>query len=140
MQGDGADAMPGPSKLPAEVGEVFEKPVLAYLATNGPDGHPHVTPMWVGVEDGRVTVNTAKGRVKHRNLERDPRVSITAEDPEQPFAPAIVKGTATMTLEGADEHIDRLAKKYLGHDTYQFRQPGEVRVKVVIQHSHAIRG
>jgi PPOX class probable F420-dependent enzyme len=139
MEGESSESLPQSGDLPAEVIEVFEKPVLAYLATNGPDGHPHVSPMWVDVEDGLVTVNTAEGRVKYRNLKRDARVSISAEDPAAPFTPAVVKGVATMTTEGADEHIDRLAKKYLGHDRYQFRQPGEVRVKIVINHIAAVR-
>ncbi len=134
-----AEGEPTLPELPAEVREVFRKPVLAYLATNGPDGYPHVSPMWVDVEDGRIVVNTAKGRIKHRNLERDPRVSISAEDPESPFVPAVVRGRATLTTVDADDHIDRLAKKYLGHDTYQFRQPGEVRVKVTIDPISAAR-
>jgi PPOX class probable F420-dependent enzyme len=125
--------------LPDEIREVFEKPVPAFLALKGPDGFPHVSPVWVDVEDGQLTFNTVVGRAKHRYLGEDDRVAISAEDPDQPYRPAMVRGRARMTTEGADEHIDRLAKKYVGHDRYQWRQPGEVRVKVVIDHVASAR-
>jgi PPOX class probable F420-dependent enzyme len=120
-------------ELASEARDLFEKQSFAFLATNGRDGSPQVTPVWVDLEDGRIAVNTAEGRVKYRNMQRDPRVAISAVDPDNPYQMVTVKGRATMTTEGADEHIDRLAKKYTGNDTYPWRQPGEVRVKVLIE-------
>jgi PPOX class probable F420-dependent enzyme len=120
--------------------ELFEKKSFAFLATTGRDGSPQVTPVWVDLEDGRIAVNTAEGRVKHRNIQRDPRVAISAVDPDDPYRMVTVKGAATMTTDGADDHIDRLAKKYTGNDTYPWRQPGEVRVKVLIELESASGG
>jgi PPOX class probable F420-dependent enzyme len=127
-------------ELTPEQRELFEKPSFVFLATNGRDGLPQVTPVWVDLEDGRIAVNTAEGRVKYRNIQRDPRVGISAVDPDDPYRMVTVKGTATMTRDGADEHIDRLAKKYTGNDTYPWRQPGEVRVKVLIEPVSATGG
>jgi PPOX class probable F420-dependent enzyme len=127
-------------RLTPEQRELFEKRCFAFLATSGRDGSPQVTPVWVDLEDGRIAVNTAEGRVKHRNIRRDPRVGISAVDPDDPYRMVSVKGTASMTTEGADEQIDRLAKKYTGNDTYPWRQPGEVRVKVLIEPESATGG
>jgi PPOX class probable F420-dependent enzyme len=126
--------------LTPEQRELFEKECFAFLATTGRDGSPQVTPVWVDLEDGLIAVNTAEGRVKHRNIQRDPRVGISAVDPNDPYRMVAVKGTATMTTEGADEHIDRLAKKYTGNDTYPWRQPGEVRVRILIEPVSATGG
>ena len=122
----------GATELPPDAKDIFQKKAFAFLGTNGADGFPQVTPVWVELEDGRVTVNTAEGRAKHRNIQRDPRISLSAVDPDDPYRSVTVKGRATMTTEGADEQIDRLAKKYVGKDEYPWRQPGEVRVKVLI--------
>ena len=127
-------------ELPSEAKEIFEKKAFAFLGTNGADGFPQVTPVWVELEDGRVTVNTAEGRTKHRNIRRDPRVSLSAVDPDDPYRAVTVKGRASMTTEGADEQIDRLAKKYRGTDKYEWRQPGEVRVKVLIDPASSTGG
>ena len=118
--------------LPDDAREIFEKKAFVFLGTNGADGFPHVSPVWIDLEDGRVAINTAEGRVKHRNMERDPRVTLSAIDPDDPYRAVTIKGRATMTTDGADEHIDRLAKKYVGMDRYAWKQPGEVRVKVLI--------
>lgn len=132
-EGENWSAMDTATSLTAGQRELFEKQSFAFLATNGRDGSPQVTPVWVDLEDGLIAVNTAEGRVKHRNIQRDPRVAISAVDPDDPYRTVSVKGRATMTTQGADEHIDRLAKKYTGNDTYPWRQPGEVRVKVLIE-------
>lgn len=137
---DTGNAASGATELPPDAKEIFEKKAFAFLGTNGADGFPQVTPVWVELENGRVTVNTAEGRAKHRNIKRDPRVSISAVDPDDPYRAVTVKGRATMTTEGADEQIDRLAKKYVGMDEYAWRQPGEVRIRVLIEPTASTEG
>jgi PPOX class probable F420-dependent enzyme len=120
-------------KLPDEMRRILDTTALAFLATIDPDGGPQVTPVWVNVEDERVAFNTSAGRVKHRNMERDPRVTLALHDPDDQYAWVSIQGTVTMTTEGADEHIDRLAKKYLGKDLYPWRSPSEQRVTVFVE-------
>src|SRR5260370_10371301 len=99
-----------------------------------PDGSPQVTPVWFDVADGKVRVNTARGRVKDRNMSRDGRVALAIVDPDNPYRHIQIRGRVTRASEaGADAHIDALAKKYLGHDSYPFRKPGEVRVMYEIE-------
>jgi PPOX class probable F420-dependent enzyme len=101
------------------------------VTTLMPDGSPHSTVVWVDREDGQLQFNTARGRIKARNLERDPRVSVAVVDPANPFEKTlVVRGRAELVDEGADEHIDRLARKYTGQERYPWRQPGERRVTV----------
>ena len=115
--------------IPEKHRDLFNKKAFASLATVMPNGHPQVTPVWVDFDGERVLVNTAKGRVKDRNMKRDPRVSLAIIDPDNPYHYLEVRGRVTdITEEGADQHIDKMAKKYLGQDKYPFRQPGEVRV------------
>ena len=95
-----------------------------------PDGSPHVTPVWVDTDGEAVLFNTAKGRLKYRNLSRDPRVAISLSAKDNDYRTVVMRGRAEFIEEGADAHIDRLAKKYLGADSYPGRQPGEVRVTV----------
>jgi PPOX class probable F420-dependent enzyme len=97
------------------------------------DGSPHSTIVWVDVEDGKVSFNTARGRAKSNHLERDPRASLLMVDPADPFKWVAVSGPAELTEEGADDQIDKLAKKYLGKDEYPWRSPEETRVKVLIE-------
>lgn len=106
-----------------------QKKAFAHLATNMPDGTPQSTPVWVDYRDGRVLVNTAKGRVKARNMHQGSPVAISITDPDNPYRYVQVRGVVSKVHDqGADEHIDFLAKKYLGKDKYPFRQPGEERV------------
>ena len=106
----------------------------ANLGTLFSDGSPQVTPVWFDTADGAIRINTAVGRAKDRNLRRDPRVALAIMDPGNPYRFVQIRGRVQRrTEEGADAHIDRLAKKYLGADTYPFRQPGEVRVIYVIR-------
>jgi len=96
-----------------------------------PDGTPHSTVVWVDRDGDVVQFNTARGRLKTRNLERDPRVSLVVFDPANAFQrTVVVRGRAQFVDEGADAHIDRLARKYMGADSYPFRRPGEQRVTV----------
>ncbi len=128
MSHDGTDLV----ELSQEAREIFEKKAFVFLGTNGADGYPQVTPVWADIEEGHLAMNTAEGRVKHRNLIRDPRVSVSAVDPDNPYNAITLKGRVTMTTEGGDQHIDRLSKKYIGQDPYPWRKPGEVRVKVFL--------
>ena len=119
--------------IPANYMDLFKKPAFASLATLNPDGTPQVTPVWVDYDGKNILVNTAKGRVKHRNLQRNPQVALVIPDPENPYRYLGIQGRVTeMTDSGADAHIDRMAKKYLNKDKYPFRQPGEMRVLLKI--------
>jgi PPOX class probable F420-dependent enzyme len=111
-----------------------QKKAFAGLATIMPDGTPQVTPVWFDYHGGRVRVNTAKGRVKARNLKPGAAVALSIMDPDNPYRYLQIRGrVANATESGADAHIDSLAKKYLGKDQYPFRQPGEVRVMYEIE-------
>ena len=115
--------------IPDQFEDLFEKKAFAGLATVGADGTPQVTPVWVDFDGTYVRFNTAKGRVKDRNLSRNPKVALAIQDPDNPYRYVQVRGRiAESTETGADAHIDALAKKYLGQDRYPYRQPGEVRV------------
>lgn len=117
------------AEIPEAFRDLFTKPAFAHLVTLMPDGTPQVTPVWCDLQDGMVVINTAKGRLKDRNMRRDPRVALAISDPENPYRYLQIRGrVAEITEDGADAHIDRMAKKYLNADTYPFRQPGEVRV------------
>lgn len=102
----------------------------ATVVTLNRDGSPQTTLVWVEAVDGTVSFNTASGRQKPRNLERDSRITVSVQNPENPREYAVFEGTARVTEAGADEQIDRLAKKYLGQDTYPWRQPTETRLRV----------
>ena len=105
---------------------------LAIVATIRPDGTPQQTPTWIDAEDGRVLFNTAEGRAKPKNLRRDPRVSICVVDRQNPYRWVSITGTAELEHEGADEHIDVLAHRYTGRETYGVG-PDEERVIVRVQ-------
>jgi PPOX class probable F420-dependent enzyme len=110
-----------------------ESPHVGIATTLREDGSPHSTVVWVDVEDGKVSFNTARGRAKSIHLERDPRASLLMVDPNDAFKWVAVSGPAELTEEGADAQIDKLAKKYLGKDEYPWRNPEETRVKVLIE-------
>ena len=109
--------------------DLFQKRAFAQLATLMPDGSPQVTPVWCDYDGQHVLINSAKGRVKDRNMRRDPRVGLDIVDPDNPYRHLSIRGRVVSIDEnGADEHIDKLAKKYLGQERYPRRAPGEVRV------------
>jgi PPOX class probable F420-dependent enzyme len=111
-----------------------EKKALASLATVMANGSPQVTPVWFDYADGKVRVNVAKGRVKVRNMPEGAKVALAIIDPDNGYRYIQVRGVVSkVTEEGADAHIDGLAKKYLGQDKYPFGQPGEVRVLFEIE-------
>ena len=110
-----------------------QKKAFANLATVMPDGSPQVTPVWFDYVDGKIRVNTAKGRVKARILREGSPVALAIMDPDNPYRYVQIKGrVASITESGADAHIDALAKKYLGQDRYPYRKPDEVRVTFTI--------
>lgn len=114
--------------------ELLEAPNFCAVATLRADGTPHVAPVWVDVQDDQVVLNSARGRAWPTNLERDPRVTLTIQNLENPYEYLTIRGrVAEMTEDGADDHIDALAKKYLGKDRYPFRTPTEQRVIVRIE-------
>ncbi len=115
--------------IPDNYRDLLDKQVFAHLGTLMPDGSPQVTPVWVDYDGSHILVNSAKGRVKDRNMRRNKKVALSLADPENPYRHMAVQGEVVdITEQGADAHIDSLAKKYLGKDKYPFRQPGEVRV------------
>jgi PPOX class probable F420-dependent enzyme len=118
-----------PSAIPEKFKDLFRKKAFASLATLMPSGSPQVTPVWCDYDGTHVLVNSARGRQKDRNMERDPRVALSIVDPDNPYRYMEIRGKVTeITEKGADEHINRMAKKYLDKDIYPARKPGEVRV------------
>jgi PPOX class probable F420-dependent enzyme len=125
------------SAIPSTHVDLFNKKAFANLATLMPSGEPQVTPVWVDFDGRHVLINTAEGRQKDKNLQRDRRVSLSILDPDNPYRYLEVRGQVTeRTLKGADEHIDAMAKKYLGKDKYPWRQPNETRVLYKIEPQH----
>ncbi|HJU35508.1 MAG TPA: PPOX class F420-dependent oxidoreductase [Nitrososphaera sp.] len=114
------------------IAKLFEGKNFAFLATVMKDGSPQVTPTWVDIDknNNTVLVNTAKGRTKHKNISRDPRVAISVIDSSNPYDMVTVRGKVIDQINGmeADKHIDKLAKKYLDQDEYPRRRAGEERV------------
>jgi PPOX class probable F420-dependent enzyme len=111
-----------------------QKKAFAHLATLMADGSPQVTPVWFDYKDGKFIVNTARGRVKDKNMTKNALVALSITDPDNPYAHIAVRGkVVNVTEQGADASIDSLAKKYLGQDKYPFRKPGEVRVVYEIE-------
>jgi PPOX class probable F420-dependent enzyme len=124
--------------IPQQFLDLLDKRAFGNLATLMPDGSPQVTPVWVDREGDYIRINSAKGRVKDRNMRRDPRVSLSIVDPDNPYRYVEIRGRVVeITEKGADQHIDGLAKKYLGQDTYPYRKPEEVRVMYRIQAERA---
>ncbi len=115
--------------IPESHAAIFKGKSLAHIATVMTDGSPQVTPVWVDLEDGQVVFNTAEGRTKARNLGLNSKVALSVTDEANPYRYIQVRGTVVeRTTEGADAHIDRMAKKYLGVDSYPGRNPAEQRV------------
>ena len=120
--------------IPESHSDILEKPAFAHLSTIMSDGSPQASAVWVDTDGPLILVNSAEGRLKDRNIKRDPRVAISVTDPENPYRSLMIRGrVAKVTNDGADAHIDRMAKKYMGVEEYPFRQPGEVRVLYYIE-------
>ena len=118
------------AEIPAAFNDLMTSPkAFAHLATVSAGGAPQVTPVWFDVKNGAVRVNSAKGRVKSRNMQEGAKVALSILDPDNAYRYIQIRGTVTRaTEEGGDAHIDALAKKYLDTDSYPFRQAGEIRV------------
>ncbi|HZD34828.1 MAG TPA: PPOX class F420-dependent oxidoreductase [Nitrososphaeraceae archaeon] len=116
--------------------QLLEGRNFAYLSTLMDDGSPQVTPTWIDIDKGgnRILINTAEGRVKQRNVSRDPRVAISVSDQNNPYNMVTIRGIVTEQIkEGANEHADRLAKKYLGMDKYPYHSLKEQRIILKIR-------
>jgi PPOX class probable F420-dependent enzyme len=115
--------------IPDQFRDLLTKKAFASLATVMADGSPQVTPVWFDFDGTHLRVNSAKGRVKDRNMRRNARVALAILDPENPYRHMAIRGRVEeITEAGADAHIDSLSKKYLGKDRYPNRRAGEVRV------------
>ncbi len=126
-----------PSSPPATHKDILSKKQFANLGTVMPNGQPQVTPVWFDYDGVNITINTAVGRQKDRNMQRDGRVALAIMDPDNPYRYIEVRGTIIeRTEQGADAVIDYLAKKYLNVDKYPYRQPGEKRVTYKIKPEH----
>ncbi len=123
--------------IPEKFLDLFQKKAFANLATLMPDGSPQVTPVWCDFDGSHVIVNSARGRQKDRNMKRDPRVSLSLLDPDNPYRYLEIRGIVEeITEEGASEHIDKMALKYLNLEKYPYRRAGEVRVLYRIKPEH----
>jgi PPOX class probable F420-dependent enzyme len=119
-------------KLPPSVKKILEDKAYGHVVTTNADGNPQVTMVWMDVEGDDVLFNTAEGRLKPKNLRRDPRVVVSVQDRNDPQSHMVIHGKASVSEAGADPHIDKLAKRFLGADKYPFRRPGEKRLLVRI--------
>lgn len=115
--------------IPEKYLDIMQKKAFLQLATLMPDGSPQVSPVWFEYDGTHILINSAKGRVKDNNMRRDARVGMDIVDPDNPYRHISIRGrVGEITERGADEHIDKLTKKYTGQDKYPYRGPGEVRV------------
>jgi PPOX class probable F420-dependent enzyme len=122
------------NQITEPVAKLLEGKNLAFVATLMKDGWPQITPTWVDIEGGQILVNTAEGRLKQKNISRDGRIAISIADQNNPYHMVTVRGRVVeQTTEGADEHIDKLAKKYLGVEKYPLRSPNEKRIIIKIK-------
>lgn len=123
--------------IPEKFLDLFQKKAFAHLVTLMPDGSPQSTPVWCDFDGQYVIFNTAAGRQKDKNLIRDGRAALSIIDPDNAYRYLEVRGrVAERTTNGADDHIDKMAMKYMGKDKYPFRQPGEQRVIFKIKPEH----
>ena len=120
-----------PNLQDPSVKQLLEQPNYAVVSTLNQDGSVHNVVAWISLEDGELAVNSALGRKWPSNVERDPRISIVVYPGDNPYDYVEVTGTATASRDDADEHINRLAKKYIGQDEYPYRQPGEQRLSLI---------
>jgi PPOX class probable F420-dependent enzyme len=116
-----------------EIRALLEPANYAVIATHNPDGSIVGAIVWVSLEGDELAVNSARGRKWPTNLDRDPHVTLVVYPPDNPYEYVEVRGTAAGSREDADDHINRLAKKYINQDEYPFRQPGEERLKYTIK-------
>jgi PPOX class probable F420-dependent enzyme len=122
------------SELSSALQQLLKEPVFGQIATLQPDGSPQVTQVWLDTDGKHVLVNTTGNAQKAKNVRRDARVAVNLHDPKNPWRVANIQGSVVeSTNEGAEQHIDELAKRYLGKDEYPFRRPGEKRLLLKIE-------
>jgi PPOX class probable F420-dependent enzyme len=123
------------AELSEKARALFAGPNYLHVGTVNADGSPQVTPVWTDIQDGRIRFNTAVGRVKERNLRRDPRIGLSISAREDPWDKVDIRGRVVDFVEGeeADRHIDDLSEKYVGQRPYPWRNPEERRVIVVVE-------
>jgi PPOX class probable F420-dependent enzyme len=128
------------AKLTESARKMLEGKNFVYLATVNPDGTPQVTPTWVDTEGDFVLINTAIGRVKHRNVKKNPIVALAITEHNNPYDLVVIKGKVVehVTGKAAEDHIDKMAKKYRGEEKYPNRKPGERRVLLKIEPTRII--
>jgi PPOX class probable F420-dependent enzyme len=127
------------TRIPESHKHLIGAPVLVNLATVQPDGQPQVTPVWADVEDGLIRINTAAGRQKHRNMLERPQATVLAVDPENGQRFIEIRGKVVRhTEENGDAVIDKLAKDYLGAESYPYRNPAETRVTFYIEPTRVV--
>ncbi len=125
------------AEIPRQYMDLIEKPAFANLATVMRDGSPHVTPVWFDYDGAYIRINSAKGRIKDRNMRNNSKVALCIVDPQNPYRYVEIRGcVAEISEDGADDHIDQLAKKYLNVDRYPHRTATEVRVRYKIAAEH----
>ena len=121
-------------QVPASHADILDKPSFAHLSTLMSDGSPHSSAVWIDTDGPLIVVNSAEGRLKDRNIRRDRRVALSVTDPDNPYRSLTIRGVVSkISNDGADAHIDKMAKKYMGVDEYPFRTPDEVRVMYYIE-------
>ena len=122
-------------KIMEPVAKIIKKKSFAFLGTLMKDGSPHVSPVWIDITDNNIIlINTAKGRIKQKNVSSDPRVSISLTDDENPYSMVTIRGQVIeQTSDDADKHIDKLAKKYLNTDRYPGHSPDMKRIILKIR-------
>ena len=122
------------TQIPTSHADILDKPAFAHLSTLMADGSPQASAVWVDTDGPMIIVNSAEGRLKDRNIRRDPRVAISVTDPDNPYRSLMIRGrVAKISTEGAAAHIDQMAKKYMGVDEYPYHSPDEVRVMYYIE-------
>jgi len=130
-----------PEKIAGKARELIEGANIAHISTLGKSGRPQINPVWIDSDNGHLVVNSAEGRTWPNNLRRDPRVTLSVANQENPYEYVTVWGRVVdEDHEGADENINDLSKKYLGKDEYPFREPGEERVLFRIEPERVVVG
>jgi PPOX class probable F420-dependent enzyme len=125
------------SVIPASHADLLERPVLAHVATIGPNGEPQNNPVWFGWDGELLTFSQTTARQKYRNVQNDPRVALSIVDPENPYRYLEIRGIVERIDPDPDKaFIDSMAKKYMGQDRYPWSQPGDERVVLVVRPEH----
>ncbi|MEU6128634.1 PPOX class F420-dependent oxidoreductase [Saccharopolyspora sp. NPDC047091] len=123
--------------IPQELAEILSKRAFAHIATLGPRGEPQSSPVWIDWDGTHLKFSQTTGRQKYRNLQRDPRIALSAHDPDNPYRYVEIRGrVAGIEPDPDNAFINKMAKKYTGEDEYQWGQPGDERVVVLVEPEH----